>query len=614
MIHIHQMEVVPGNPEKNLQRIKAGIDKSTELGASLALFPENALPGYLLGDLWENNAFLQEIAEMNLEIAAYTQGKASAIWGSVQPIFEAFPILGRTHSFFTKGEDGRTRIYNAAFVAENGKFLNNGVFTGFTPKALLPKYREFDDERHFFSLLKLAQELRVQPETLLAPFDLSLNGEKTKVGVMLCEDMWDEDYAFKPTHVLKSQGAQILVNLSASPFGIGKQNKRDRILTEKSKNCEFYYVNCTGTQDNGKNIFVFDGASTIYKNTEKLTQAPSFADTILQTTSETAPENSDIELIHTGILTGIKTTLKRLGMSKVVIGLSGGLDSSVVACLCAQALGAENVTGINMPSQFNSESTKTLASQLAKNLGINYLIAPIEDSVNLTRKELENITGIPVAGLVDENIQARDRSSRILAAISAQLKAVFTNNGNKTELAQGYCTLYGDVNGVFAPIADLYKTQVFELARFINTTQNKPIPQGILDIKPSAELSANQNPENGGGDPFIFEYHDKLLYQFIEMRKSPDEILESIETIENLLGTPKKVIGGYFASTEEFLKDLEQVYTRLTTSFFKRIQAPPIITVSKRAFGFDLREFQTPVHFTRNYNRKKAALTKSTTN
>jgi NAD+ synthase (glutamine-hydrolysing) len=328
------------------------------------------------------------------------------------------------------------------------------------------------------------------------------------------------------------------------------------------------------------------------------------------------PDPPEIAKVHAAIVAGLRATLSRIGARKVVVGLSGGIDSGVVAALCVEALGAVNVIGVNMPSRFNSLTTRGLAAELAERLGIRYLVAPIEEAIDVSRRQIEGLTGARVAGLVDENIQARDRGSRLLAGLAAQLSAidrcgvVFTNNGNKTEVAQGYCTLYGDVGGAVAPIADLYKTQVYELARHLNATRGEPIPAGMLVVKPSAELSAAQNPEQGGGDPFQFEFHDRLLYQMVELRRDPEEILADFAAgrLEQVLGLAsgkapgKAVVGTFFLDAAAFIADLELVWRRLKGSFFKRVQAPPIVAVSKRAFGFDLREAQISARFTRGYS------------
>jgi len=606
------MEVIPGNPEVNLARILRGIDEASAAGAALVLFPEMALPGYLLGDEWENDAFLRDLTAMNDEIVARTRGRCAAIWGNVRAVFGAHePILGRVPALGLRGEDGRTRKYNAAFVAADGMLVSNGVFPGSTPKSLLPKYREFDDARHFYSLPKLAQELGVAPADLVAPFELSIGGVQRKVGVLLCEDLWDDDYAFKPVEVLKAKGADVIVNLSASPFGIGKQAKRDRVLAARTRGCECFYVNATGAQDNGKNVFLFDGASPVYVDGRKVAQGASFREDTVSMVSGLVADPPEIAKVHAALVAGLKATLARIGARRVVIGLSGGIDSGVVASLCVEAIGSDNVIGVNMPSQFNSATTSGLAAEVAERLGIRLLVAPIEEAVDVSRRQIEELTGAPVRGLVDENIQARDRGSRLLAGLAAQLGAidrcgvVFTNNGNKTEVAQGYCTLYGDIGGAVAPIADLYKTQVYELARHLNATHGEPIPAGMLAVKPSAELSASQNPERGGGDPFQFDYHDRLLYQMIELRRDPEEILADFAAgrLEKVLGLTlgKTVVGTFFPEAAAFIADLELVWRRFKGSFFKRVQAPPIVAVSKRAFGFDLREAQIEARFTRAY-------------
>lgn len=614
-----QMEVIPGNPEANLARILRGIDEATEAGADLVAFPEMALPGYLVGDEWENDAFLRDLAAMHAEIVAHTRGRAAAVWGSVRAVLGPHPpVLGRVPALGARGEDGRTRKYNAAFVAAHGMPLGNGVFDGFTPKSLLPKYREFDDARHFHALPLLASEIGAAPADLVEPFEIVLRGVARKVGIVLCEDMWDDDYAFKPVDVLVAKGAAVIVNLSASPFGIGKQAKRDRILAVKSRGVTFHYANAVGAQDNGKNVFLFDGASPIFVDGRKVAQGPSFEEGLVAADSGLTDDPPEIAKVHAAIVAGLRATLSRIGARKVVVGLSGGIDSGLVAALCVEALERENVIGVTMPSRFNSETTRGLAAEVARRLGIRFLVAPIEEAVDVSRRQIAELTGAPVAGLVDENIQARDRGSRLLAGIAAQVGAlegcgvVFTNNGNKTEVAQGYCTLYGDVGGAVAPIADLWKTQVYELAREVNATRGDPIPAGMFSVKPSAELSAAQNPEQGGGDPFRFEYHDRLLCQLVELRRDPEAILGDFAAgrLETTLGlrTGETVVGTYFPDAAAFVADLELVWKRFKGSFFKRVQAPPIVVVSKRAFGFDLREAQIGARYTRAYRDLKAAI------
>lgn len=601
MISISQMNVLAGQPEKNLRQMKRDMTIAKEQGSELIVFPELALPGYMLGDEWENDTFVRECEDMNTEIIDETRRLTLAtIWGNV-----------KTDS--TKvNEDGRLRKYNAGFVAQNGILVPGGVTEGLIIKTLMPNYREFRDKRHFTSLRDLAFE---EGKSLwemgeyFEPFELVIDGVKRRVGVIICEDMWDDDYAIKPVKLLKENGADMIVNISASPFGIGKQSKRDRLLARQSEGVEIIYANNVGVQNNGKNVFVFDGASPVYRDGKKVFQTPGFQEWVFQVDESITNGEQEIEKIATALITGFRDFMKSIGQKKVVIGLSGGIDSAVVAALAVLALGPENVTAVNMPSEYNSDTTKGLAKNLAEELGIEYRIVPIQESVDFTRAQIEGVFGVSTEWLVAENIQARDRGSRVLAWVAASLGAVFTNNGNKTEVAQWYATLYGDVNGSIAPIADLYKTQVFELARYLGTKYNFSTLEKICDIPPSAELSRDQSVDEWKGDPFIFEYHDKLLYQLIEMRRDPGDILEALETwkLDALIGAPKPIIGpdGYFADKESFILDLERIWKNYKISYFKRVQAPPILTVSRRAFWYDLEESQNGVYFSRKYTTIK---------
>jgi len=333
-------------------------------------------------------------------------------------------------------------------------------------------------------------------------------------------------------------------------------------------------------------------------------------------------DERDKEELYMGLIFGIKCFFEKMPNKKVVIGLSGGIDSALSVVLLSQALGADNVYAINMPTEFNSETTKGAAHLLAQNLGIHYTTISIQNSYQNTIREIESAvftrmdgsgtnTSLVLSGVNKENIQARDRGSRILAGVSSVLNAVFVNNGNKTETAFGYATLYGDVNGALAPIADLYKVEVYDLAKFINKKQNV-IPATIFNIPASAELSADQNIDEGKGDPIFYPYHDKLVRAFVEFRLDPEEILQlhTDGLLAKTIMCDQKIMDDYFPDVQSFINDLEHKWKLYKLNFFKRIQAPPIIAVSKRAFGFDLRESQNGVYFTKRYLALKEMLLK----
>src|SRR5258706_929084 len=453
-----QLEILAGHPDVNVAKILSEIGKAKKRKVDVILFSEMAVPGYLLGDEWENESFIRDLMDYNQEILKASEGIV-VIWGNVYADFDK------------KGEDGRTRKYNAVYMAQDGHWVSNDVFEGHTFKTLLPKYREFDDERHFYLMVKLAHEQGKSLNEILKPLSIKIGGQVVKLGAILCEDMWCDDYTDNPTAILVKNGAEIIINLSCSPWTWRKNDKRHRVVKSLlSKNpVPFLYCNNVGTQNNGKNIFLFDGNSTVYnKEGELIKQAKDYTEEVVEVEwSETClpagrlpetrndvvttalSEAHDIKELYDGLVYGLKHFFQTLPSNKVIIGLSGGIDSAVSASLLTAALGSENVFAVNMPSIFNSELTRSAAEKLAKKLGINYAIFPIQPVVDLTIKELESVeflgrgtpTVLAVTGLVKENIQARDRGSRVLASIAASLGAVFVNNGNKTETALGYATL-----------------------------------------------------------------------------------------------------------------------------------------------------------------------------
>lgn len=624
-ISIAQMRVIPGFPDRNTEEMLRLVSKARELKSDLIIFPEMAIPGYLLGDTWEETSFLEDCAACADEIVAASHG-ITIMFGSV------------AIDWNKRNNDGRVRKYNAFFTAQHGALVTpDDMPYPFVIKTLMPNYREFDDARHFFSLQKLAAEMGKTVKDIISPVRFSIRGEEYSAGCLLCEDGWSDDYELTPADLIcEKSSPDFFVNISSSPYTMGKELKRHCVFSSEAaaQKTPLIYVNNVGLQNNGKTVYTFDGGSAVYDGEGNIKlAAPAYTEKLVSFRLENLSSmkaakvemESESARIYRALIYGIRLFLESVGLRRVVIGVSGGIDSSVVAALYARVLKPENILLVNMPSVYNSQTTKKIADKLAKNLGTRYAIVEIQKSVEHTIRQIEEVpiqnffdgttSQLRVSTFAAENIQARDRSARVLAGLAATFGGGFTCNANKTETTVGYSTLYGDQSGFLSTIADLWKYQVYDLARYLNDEvyRREVIPAEALSIVPSAELSGAQNVERGEGDPLFYPYHDYLFRAFVErwQKATPQDVLSwyAAGSLEKNIGCEEGIVQKHFVTPSDFINDLEHWWSQFSgMAVAKRIQAPPILAVSLRAFGFDRREAQNGTYYTRKYRALKSKL------
>ena len=524
-IALCQINPTVGAINQNKKSIFDWYHRAVDIGADLVVFPELSLIGYPPQDLLLRNRFIENAKNALDEIAQK----------STIPI-----ILGNTMM-----EDNK--LYNCAFFCEKGEIISH------YKKRLLPTYDVFDEARYFTS--------GSEPCVV----KLSINGKNVYLGLQICEDLWDKNYSGDLVEELKAKGAEIIINLSASPYRVDRLLDRCELIQSKASDNRLSYVYCNlvGAQDE----LIFDGQSLAYnENGELIAQGKAFEEEILMVdikNSQTIDlkDSRREEKIYNALVLGVKDYFKKTGHIEAVIGLSGGIDSSLTACIAVDALGIENVHGVSMPSKFSSQHSKDDAKLLSENLGVDYRTISIESIVSSFEESLRASYNGSEPGVAEENIQARTRGS-IIMALSNKFNWLVLSTGNKTELAMGYCTLYGDMNGGLAVISDLSKTDVYALSRWVNEKAGFDcIPINSIEKPPSAELAPNQV------DPFDYDVVSPLVTAMIEDEKSPTELIE----------------GG---ADPELVKDISR---RIRINEYKRRQAAPGLRVTSKAFGIGRR-------------------------
>ena len=540
-IAMAQVNTTVGDLKGNVRKIEDFIATAEKEDVDLVAFPELAVAGYPPQDLVLDREFVRRGKEL-LDSLIDRNTDMAAIVGFVD----------------LQGE----RLHNSAAV-----FIGNER-VGVINKALLPTYDVFDEGRYF----EPAREEDIKP------MHVNLGGQDLNLGVQICEDLWDDEYKLKVTDTLVRRGADIIVNISASPFYAGKRSERMAQLSKKSgaNGVPIFYVNLVGGQDE----LVFDGQSLATDRYGNLIAVgKQFKEDLViveidsreRTATRTEPPAYDREKEILGALVlGVRDYYGKTGFRRAIVGLSGGIDSSLSACIAVEALGNENVIGVSMPSMFSSDHSKADAEELAHNLGVYLLrfgIQPILDSYRETLREpLEEVRRRFAASkekddpVADENIQPRVRGN-CLMDISNRLRELgimVLNTGNKTELALGYCTLYGDMAGGIGALGDVNKLDVYRIARYFNEMKGRQvIPANVFIKKPSPELRKQQV------DPFDFNIVSPLVDEIIEHRRSKQDLISS--------GYPEDIV--------------EDTFNRIRRAEFKRRQAAPCIKITPKSFG-----------------------------
>jgi NAD+ synthetase len=529
-IALAQINTIVGDVRGNEEKIGAAYRRGVERGAELVATPELAIAGYPPRDLLLKSTFAAQ-NEAALERLAADTGDTGLIVGFVGD---------------NRRRPGRDATNSVAL-------LRHGRIQAVRHKTLLPTYDVFDEDRYF------------EPAESTQPVEF----DGHRLGLTICEDIWnDEDfwrdrrYPRDPVKQLVDAGVDLLFNISASPWHLGKNRLRHDLLANAAvkARCPVVYCNLAG----GNDELLFDGCSLVFSPEGKvLGRGALFAEDFLvvETTSRqvVAPvEAPDEEKLDKAPVLGLGDYLRKCGFQSVVLGLSGGIDSAVAACLAVAATGADQVRGVSLPSQYSSQGSLDDARDLARNLGIQYDVIPIQPAYLSVKEQLKGVFAGLEEDITEENIQARLRGV-ILMALSNKFHSILLSTGNKSELAVGYCTLYGDMNGGLAVISDVPKTMVYRLARWINRDR-VVIPENTLVKAPSAELRPDQTDQDSLPE---YEVLDAILEAYVEKGRSTGEIIAA----------------GFEEAT---VKKIVQLIDR---NEYKRRQAAPGLKITSKAFG-----------------------------
>jgi NAD+ synthase (glutamine-hydrolysing) len=534
-IALAQINTTVGDLRGNCARILEFYRRGVEAGATLVLTPEMAVTGYPPRDLLAKRRFVADNLQALDELAAGI-GDTALLVGYVD--------VNPTRP----GKD----YFNAAALIHRGRIVARRF------KTLLPTYDVFDEDRYF------------QPAESNAAAEFA--GQK--MGLTICEDIWnDKDYGRVPYYQrdpvvdLVKAGAGLLLNISASPYHLGKEQLRHEMLSgvAAKHRVPLAYCNLVG----GNDELIFDGNSMVFDASGKLVaRGAAFGEDLLVVDLAAAKPivfepQAQVAALHDALVLGLCDYVRKCGFKSVVLGLSGGIDSAVTACLAVDALGAENVMGVSMPSQFSSQGSIDDARELAKNLGIRWEVVPIQDAFQTLKASFKDLfKGLP-EDTTEENMQARIRGTTLMA-ISNKFGHLLLTTGNKSEVAVGYCTLYGDMNGGLGVIADVPKTMIYELARFINR-QHPVVPDASITKPPSAELRPNQTDQDSLPP---YDVLDAILVRYVEQTKSAAEIIAETKFDEKLV---------------------RDIVRKIDLNEYKRKQAPPCLRVTTKAFGIGRR-------------------------